>query len=341
MKTVQCIFHAMALLAAAAMLSCTGKTGYVAVRGYAQGGTYTVKANLKGTSLKPDIMARDIDSILVAIDNTLSGYNKGSLLSRLNNGDTVVSNPLLDEMLILSEAILEETGGAVDVASGELFDLWGFGFTRDSLPPAETVANVLSRRGKGLGIRRFGSDSLALEKAGGKPSVKLNFNAIAQGYSCDVVARYLKSFGITDMLVDIGEIYLSGNNPSGQSWKLAIDTPSDGNDTPGKDIAGTWESRGRSLGVVTSGNYRKFYVKDGRKYPHTLDPRNGYPVGHNLLSATVTAPDAARADALATYCMVIGTEKAKAFLQGTPDVEGYLISGTEDGGYAIWKSDNF
>ena len=161
----------------------------------------------------------------------------------------------------------------------------------------------------------------------------LNFNAIAQGYSCDLVFDMLRGLGVTDMLVDIGEIRCCGLNPLGNGWTVGIDNPVDGNDKPGEDIRQVWTSDGGDHGVVTSGNYRKFYVRDGKKYSHTIDPRTGRPVEHNLLSATVVAPTAAEADALATVFMVIGFDAARDFLETRPDLEAYLIPAD-----SIWSS---
>ena len=138
------------------------------------------------------------------------------------------------------------------------------------------------------------------------------------------------------MLVDIGEIYCEGLNPKGQGWSIGIDAPVDGNETPGASLSGIWKSDGGAYGVVTSGNYRKFYVKDGKKYAHTIDPRTGRPVEHNLLSATVIAPTATEADALATYFMVVGLDEARRFVESHSEIEACLI--TSD---AIWKSENF
>ena len=176
--------------------------------------------------------------------------------------------------------------------------------------------------------------------AGEGPMPKLNFNAVAQGYTCDLVAEYLRSIGVKDMLVDIGEIYCQGLNPSGQGWTIGVDRPVDGNETPGADLDGIWTSEGRSCGIVTSGNYRKYYIRDGRKYAHTIDPRTGYPVTHQLLSATVTAESGAAADAYATYCMVLGLDGAKEFIESRPDLEGYLIYDS-DGEMKEWASAGF
>ena len=141
-------------------------------------------------------------------------------------------------------------------------------------------------------------------------------------------------------MVDIGEIFCDGVNPSGQPWTLGIDRPTDGNNEIGVDIQGIFRVPAGPHGVVTSGNYRKFYVKGGRKYAHTIDPLTGYPVDHNLLSATIVAPDAMMADAYATYCMVIGLEAAQEFIESDPDLEGCLIY-DDNGVFASWTSSGF
>jgi len=289
---------------------------YTTFGGYAQGGTYSIKANLKGISTPRSEIADSIEILLSEIDFSISGYNKNSLLSRFNAGEDIVPDKHFKEVKALSDHYKALTGGAFDAGAGELFDIWGFGFTSDSLPSPERI-------------------NLALIHA--KEGKTLNFNAIAQGYSCDVVASYLRSIGVKDMLVDIGEIFCCGLNPNGEGWIIGVDNPVDGNNSPGQDLKGVWQSDGEGgCGIVTSGNYRKFYIKDGKKYSHTIDPRTGCPVTHNLLSATITAPSAAEADALATACMVMGAEEAKKLIESLPEVEGYLIS--SDG---TWTSEGF
>ena len=300
----------MLLLACA----CTGGK-YETFSGYAQGGTYRVKVNMQGVRVSPETVAAAIDSLLEAIDFSISGYNRNSLLSKRNAGEEIVPDRYFSELLELSEKYKELSGGAFDVYSGPLFDLWGFGFTSDSLPSDEAIERAL---------------------ADCKAGKILNFNAIAQGYSCDIVAEYLYSIGVKDMLVDIGEIFCDGRNPSGEGWSIGVDNPVDGNDSPGSDLRGIWRSNGAAQGIVTSGNYRKFYVKDGKKYAHTIDPRSGRPVEHGLLSATVVAPTAAEADALATACMVLGPQGARELVEALDGVEAYLIFA--DG---VWTSEGF
>lgn len=296
--------------------SCS-REQYYQITGYAQGGTYFVKYSR--ADIPPQNLKDGIDSILVAIDNAVSGYNPSSLLSKLNNAqDTTGTQPsqrsILNELVCISDSIFSMTGGVVDSRAAALFDAWGFGFKDGKLPSDEAVAAAMNDRSK------------------------LNFNAIAQGYSCDKVAAYLRIHGVGNYLVNIGgEMACKGVNPSGAGWSIGIDSPVDGNMNPGKDMSGTFNLEpGADCGVVTSGNYRKFYVVDGVKYSHTIDPRTGHPVTHNLLSATIIAPSSATADAIATYCMVVGMDEARAFIEKSDSLQACLIASD-----TLWRSENF
>lgn len=317
-------------IGAVLILSCTPKDRYMTVTGYAQGGTYTVKLNLNGNEgtvkVKPEEIRDSIDTILKNIDNSLSGYNKNSLLSRFNAGESITPDSLFTDIFSHAVRIYDETDGVVDVAAGPLFDLWGFGFKSGDFPSDAKVREVM----QACGMKRM----LAENKG------QLNYNAIAQGYSCDLVAEYLYSIGVKDMMVDIGEIFCDGLNPSGQPWSLGIDKPTDGNNELGAQIQGIFRAPEGPHGIVTSGNYRKFYIKDGKKYSHSIDPRTGYPVTHNLLSATIVADDALTADAYATYCMVVGLEEAKLMIESREDLEGCLIY-DQDGTFMTWCSTGF
>ena len=336
MKAILRIFRSMPVcfVAFLAVASCDKKAGYQELTGYAQGGTYSVKFNHDGVKAGMSEIKRAVDSILTLVDTTLSGYNKGSQLSRFNAGEPMIPNEMFKEIFTVSKRLYDETGGALDMASGALYDVWGFGFTNDSLPTDAVVDSLKVV----CGMDKFDMNMSPLV-----PGIcpKLNFNAIAQGYTCDKIAEYLHSLGVKDMLVNIGEIYCEGLNPSGKPWTIGVDMPVDGNmELGGQGLVGKWQGNGSGCGVVTSGNYRKFYVKDGRKYSHTIDPRTGYPVNHTLLSATIVAPDATMADAYATYCMVIGLDEAKRFIESLDELEGYLVY--DDGGsMSEWASSGF
>ena len=342
----------LAFLAVLLLSACGERDRFIQISGHAQGGVYAVKVNLRGVRTPPEEIRDSVEAILTRIDTTLSGYNQGSLLSRFNAGEVIRPNGLFLDMYREAYGWYERSGGVLDFAAGPLFDAWGFGFKSGEMPSDEAVAAIGASCGMRLlkpamTPRADGLLSAAdLRLDGTDAPVVLNYNAIAQGYSCDLVAAYLYSIGAKDMLVDIGEIWCDGCNPSGRPWNVGVDRPfdrpTDGTDEPGADLNGIWSSSGTGAGIVTSGNYRKYYVRDGRKYAHSIDPRSGYPVQHNLLSATVVCPDgAADADALATWCMVIGLDAARALLQGSDGVEGYLIYTAEDGSMAEWASPGF
>ena len=328
--------------------ACQPRDRYVVFTGYAQGGTYSVKANMKDVDVRDSEVRDSIDAILRQIDNSLSGYNCNSLLSRFNGGESIVPDTLFIDIYGRAYDLFLLTGGCVDPASAPLFDLWGFGFRSGELPGDGQVAEVLnvcgmSRLKKDIrsAICQNGTlDSKSVLVDEDAVPAMLNYNAIAQGYSCDQVAKYLYSIGVKDMMVDIGEIFCDGVNPSGRPWTIGIDSPVDGNNQPGTDLQAVFSVPDGPHGVVTSGNYRKFYIRDGKKYAHTVDPRTGYPVSHTLLSATVVAPDATVADAYATHCMVVGLEEAKAFISSDPQLEACLIY-DEGGEFRMWTSPGF
>lgn len=332
------------VLALLLLASCIpSRDRYIQISGYAQGGTYTVKLNMKGVNVQADQIRDNVDALLLTIDTTLSGYNKKSLISRFNAGEIVPATPMFLEMYAMSYGFWASSGGALDFAAGPLYNAWGFGFKNGSFPSEEEISAILAKNGMKLlpATLPVGEDGMVNPADIGFP--QLNYNAIAQGYSCDVIANYLYGIGVKDMLVDIGEIWCDGQNPSGEPWAVGIDMPVD--QAPGDEPAelkGIWSSEGKPCGIVTSGNYRKFFIRDGRKYAHTIDPLTGYPVQHNLLSATVVSSEsAAKADALATWCMVIGLEEAGKLIEADESLEGYLVYEAPDGSMKEWASSGF
>jgi len=330
------------------IFSSCARDQYVTLSGYAQGGTYFVKLNLRtDKGMCRERVARmqeKVDAILSDVDNCLSGYNANSTLSRFNAGERVEADSMFVDIYQRSRYLWEITAGAVDVACAPLFDLWGFGFKNNAFPDDRQVDSVkalcgMERLRSRMPVGTISPAELLTDGSAALPC--LNYNAVAQGYSCDLIARYLHSLGIKDMLVNVGgEMYCEGHNPSGKCWTIGIDRPVDGNYVPGEHIEAVFPVKNLPCGVVTSGNYRKFYIHDGRKYSHTVDPRSGRPVSHNLLSATVIAPDATIADGLATFCMVVGLEEAKAFIEADETLEACLIY-DEAGEMKHWSSKGF
>lgn len=315
--------------------SCARTTdGYHTIEGYAQGGTYKITLHTCQDNLAQ--IKRSIDSLLNVIDNSISGYNDSSLVSKINRCDTLATEDhIFLELLEISRRFYDLTDGYFDPSAGALFDAWGFGFKQKSFPDGKTIDSLKSFIG--MDMIRYENGTIIKSD----PRVTLNFNAIAQGYSCDLVGQLLESRGIKDMLVNIGgEIFCKGLNSKGGEWVIGIDAPIDGNDIEGDIIQSVIliDTSMEGKGVVTSGNYRKFYILDGKKYAHTIDPKAGRPVSHNLLSATVITDNATDADALATYFMTIGFEKSREYILTHPQTEGVLIyeQGSE---MTLWKSD--
>ena len=235
----------------------------------------------------------DIDSILDAFDQSVSVYQKNSIVSRVNRNE---KNVVLDDWFIknfnLSQKISSETEGSFDITIAPLANIWGFGtFEKpDSINP-----QLVDSMRQFVDFRKVKIKDGNVRKE--NYNIQLNFNAIAQGYAVDVVGEFIQNQGIDNFLVDIGgEIFAKGMKPSGETWKIGIEVP---DEKAEKRIYSTIISINNEA-VATSGNYRKFYEIDGVKYAHSLDPNTGYPVRHSLLSTTVIAPTSAEADAYTT-----------------------------------------
>ena len=327
--------HCLLLIAATAVLSsalssCSSRPEYRRIEGFAQGGTFHIIYSAPAAGVDEDTVISLVSRRLHDIDFSISGYNKSSLLSRFNRGENIVPDRYFLELFDMSRKLWEETGGLFDVSGGPLFDFWGFGFKDpsglDSLRDDARTARIVDSL-----LEFTGMDLLTLEEGRiirKDPRVQLNFNAIAQGYTCDVVADLLDSLGAQDYLVEVGmEIVCKGLNASGKPWRIGIDAPVDGSQTAGENVQKFLDLT--DCGITTSGNYRKYFIVDGKKYSHSINPVTGYPVQHDLLSATVISTDTARggalSDAYATYCMVLGKDAAARFIGSRGDLRGYLI----------------
>jgi thiamine biosynthesis lipoprotein len=170
------------------------------------------------------------------------------------------------------------------------------------------------------------------------PGVTLDVNAIAQGYSVDVVCRYFRSIGLSNYLVEIGGEVMAVGTKGGALWRIGIDRPEDNNMIPGQSLQAILKITDKA--VSTSGNYRKFYVEDGIKYSHTVDPKTGYPAKNRLLSTTIVADNCTMADGIATACMVMGKEKAIEFITSHHEVSAYFVFSDDNGNFKTWMSDD-
>ncbi len=300
--------------------------------GFTQGTTYSV-IYLNSINIDAEEMKNRVEVILDSIDNSLSTYNPNSLISAINANRSNHADSLVLNVLNRSYQIWEMTGGAFDITAGLLVNAWGFGPDSQKKFDESMLDSLMNLVGMDK-IRTEGSEVIKSNR-----SMYLDLNAIAQGYSVDIVCKCLSSFGINSFLVEIGgEVRTRGTKDEGKPWKVAIDKPYDNNMIPGQDIQAIIKLTGQSL--ATSGNYRKFYEEDGVKYSHTIDPKSGYPVRHKLLSATIIANDCMTADAFATACMVVGPDNARVLIEKYDFLEGYLVSSDENGEFRIWYSDD-
>lgn len=326
MNNLISIFSAIALT----LFSCTPQPEYAELNGLTQGTTYHIVVE-KTPGL--DIMAlrQEIELLFTEIDNSLSIYNDSSVISAINENRSNLTDTLFREVFRASLQISSESGGLFDITIGPLVKAWGFGPDAIKRFDESMLDSLLAL----VGMDKVGLEGDRIVKA--DPDMFLDVNAIAQGYTVDLVADLIVRSGITQCLVEVGGEVRTVGDKHGMGWKVGIDTPADGNYVPGADIQA--RIRLDNLALATSGNYRKFFVEDGIKYSHTIDPRTGYPVRHTLLSATIIAPTGAVADAWATACMVGGKDEAIAFIEKYDFLEGYLIYSDENGVMKSWISE--
>ena len=268
-------------------------------------------------------------SELQAVDASLSMFNPGSCVSRLNKGEATITDTLLQTVFAIAQEVSRQTDGAFDVTVAPLVNAWGFGFKHESMPTAEHVDSLLAT----VGYQKVSLSGDTLRKPA---ETILDFSAVAKGFASDQVGRMFKRNGVQNYMIEIGgEVVCSGRNPNGGPWRIGINQPTEDNTDSGE--LQTVLSLNESA-LATSGNYRNFYEKDGRKYAHTIDPKSGYPVQHSLLSSTVLAPSCAVADAYATAFMVMGVERAQQLLSKHPELKAFFIFTDANGKLTTWSS---
>jgi thiamine biosynthesis lipoprotein len=265
------------------------------------------------------------------VDLSLSVYNDSSVISRINRNETDRPDKLFAEVFNRSREISEMSDGAFDITVMPLVRAWGFG-------PDDHKNFNKTRLDSLMGLVGFEKvelrDGLIIKS---DPRITMDMNAIAQGYTVDLICRLFNEAWLSNYLVEIGgEVRVNGTK-GGEPWKIGIDRPFDDNMVPGADLQAIISLRDQAL--ATSGNYRKFYIEDGVKYSHTIDPETGYPAKNRLLSATILASDCATADGIATACMVMGVEKAISFIKRNKEIEAYFVYSDDNGSYASWISE--
>lgn len=273
----------------------------------------------------------DIVAQLQRVDNSLSPFNPRSIISRVNRNEPVKVNDLFTDVFSLAQRVSSDTHGAFDITVAPLVNAWGFGFRQGTSPTRHAIDSLRAI----AGYDKVALRGSHVEKT--DPRIMLDCSAIAKGYGCDVVARYLRQTGIKNFMIEIGgEIVTSGINEKRTPWRIGVTKPTDDSLNVNQDIQTIVNVTDKAM--ATSGNYRNFYYKNGRKYAHTIDPHTGYPVQHSILSATVLANSCAMADAYATSFMVMGLTRAQQVLARHPELMAYFIYTDARGRHAVWFS---
>jgi thiamine biosynthesis lipoprotein len=299
----------------------------IVVDGFAQGTTYNVTyISIDGVNHQ-----RAIDSMLIEIDNSLSTYQKKSIISKFNQADSLGGiDQLFADVYAISKQVYESTNGSFDPTVAPIVNAWGFGFENLHSTDSSIIDSLLEF----VDFEKMYLSNETVSKA--KKGMMLDFNAVAQGYSVDVLAELLEVRGIENYLVEVGgELKAKGLNMNDTLWRIGIDRPLP--DLKEREIEAIINLENKAL--ATSGNYRKFYEKNGLKYSHTINPKTGYPVSHNLLSVTVVTDNCGMADAYATAFMVIGLQETKEMLSQNKSLEALLIYSDKNGDLQTFITD--
>jgi thiamine biosynthesis lipoprotein len=302
----------------------------ITISGQAQGTTYTI-TYLAGSYSN---YREEIDSIFRAIDQSLSTYQEASVISKINRNERDTVDAHFITVFQKAAEVSQQTAGAFDVTVAPLINAYGFGFKKKEQVTQGKIDSLLLL----IGYQKIRLEGNTIIKA--NTGMMVDYNAIAQGYTVDVLAGFLDSRGISDYLIELGgEVRAKGQKQDGQPWTVGIEEPEESK-TEGGSLNRTIPLLNKAL--ATSGNYKKFYVEDGKKYTHIIDPHTGLPAKNNLLSASVVAPDCMTADAYATAFMVMGLDKAKAFVETRQNLQlSVFFLYDEQGATKTYVSPNF
>ena len=278
---------------------------YQHCKGFIFGTVYNVTYQSK-TDLQTEI-----EQELKKVDQEFSMFNDSSTVARINRGENPERSAMFQEVYQLAQTVSRETDGAFDITVAPLVNAWGFGFKTQQMPTPQQVDSLM------------------------KIKDQMDFSAIAKGFGSDVVARLLHRHDISNFMVEIGgEVVVQGISEKRLPWKIGVTKPTDDSLSYNSELQAVLNVT--DIAMATSGNYRNFYYKGGKKYAHTIDPKTGYPVQHSLLSATVLTKDCAVADAYATSFMVLGMDRAKEVLAKHPELKAYFIYANENGDFGVW-----
>ena len=307
------------LIITTAFVSCTKNAKRVEYSGLTQGSYFSIiYYDEYGRTFESEI-----DSIFKEVDNSVSLWNDNSIIRKVNRNEDVVVNQIFKDNFEWARKASEFSDGAFDATIGPLVSAWGFHYKKELEMTPEMVDSIRQL----VDYNKIEIIDDKVVKA--NPNMTLDFNAVAQGYTTDMIGKFLETKGICNYLVDVGgEIMARGTKPNGEQWTIGIEKPAEIFDS---ERSVQIKINLKDKGIVTSGNYRKYIEKNGVRYSHSIDPKTGYPVEQNLLSVTVIADNASWADCLATICMIVGKEKASKLLEDQNGIEAYFIFVDENG----------
>lgn len=310
--------------------SCSVRKEYREMTGFELHTPYSVKYEAS------ESYDEEIRQVMQDYYHAINPFDSTSIISRVNRNEPVVADSIFSFVFNTAMRVARITDGALDVTCAPFINLWGFGFTSDSIAVTQEVIDS---------VRTFvGYEKVVLQDGRvikQDPRVLLNFSALGDGCSCDLIGGLLEKHGVENYMVEVGgEVRTKGVSPRGVAWRIGIVTPEDDPDGLNHDLQAVVALDGLH-GLATSGNYRNFYEKDGRRYGHTIDPQTGCPACQDVLSATVIAPTAIEADAYATALMVMGREQAKTLVCQQPEIAYYLIYVDSDNAVQVEFSSTF
>ena len=300
------------------------------------GTNYTISIiNQTNKRVDAQLLQHQVDSLLIEVNNIFSHYIDSSEISSINRHlltRAINISPEIAEVIGTAILIYELSGGKFDITIKPLVDIWGFGedFNTSQLPSVELIEKTKEY----VGLEKLVLKNNTLQKSNNL--LQIDLNAIAKGWGVDKVAEFLHNNGFNRYIVEIGgEIAVSGKNKHNENWEIGIPIP----EYLQSELYMTIELSNQS--VATSGSYNNYFNFEGVNYSHIIDPESGYPIKHDLVSATIVTQSCAFADAIATTVMVMGFNEGLNWVQTLPDVECLLIRRSEDGNYTTGKSDGF
>jgi thiamine biosynthesis lipoprotein len=299
------------------------------LQGEAQGSYYAITYfDEKGRNFQ-----REIDSVFHAVDMSVNLWVNNSVISKVNRNEEVTLDSIFIDNFRIAQEAAKLSDGYFDPTISPIVAAWGFSYKNGDTLTSQLIDSLRAL----VDYRKVRIENGSVIKD--NPAMTLDFNAIAQGYTSDLIASFLESQGVVNYLIDTGgEIMAKGGKPNGQSWIVGIEKPADNWDS--EQVVHTRIAL-RDKGLVTSGSTRKYVERNGKRYSHCIDPKTGYPVEHNVLSVTVLAENSVWADALASICMVMGMEKSLPLIESMDGVEAYYIYVNEQNALETFASEGF